>query len=430
MRMVDLIIKKRDGYKLNKEEIDFIIKGYVNNQIPDYQISSLLMAIFFKGMDIDETVNLTYSMLNSGDTIDLSKVNGITVDKHSTGGVGDKTTLVVAPLVASLGLKVAKMSGRGLGHTGGTLDKLESIPGYNINISNDSFIKQVNEIGLSVIGQSKSLVPADKLLYALRDVCGCVDSIPLIASSIMSKKIAAGSDVISLDVKVGSGAFMKNLDDAKKIANLMVLIGNKMNKKVHAILTNMDEPLGYAIGNSLEVIEAINTLNGNGPKDLLELSIECSANLAKVSGMDYDIAKEKLYENIKNKKALEKLALMVKYQGGDESFIYNPEKFSKTKYVIDVKSDKEGYIVKMNAKKLGIASMKLKAGREKKDDTIDYSAGIVLFKKINDYVNVGDTIMQIHSNVPYEESIKLVKESIILGKDKTDVKLILDIIGE
>ena len=310
MRAVDLILKKRNGNKLNKEEIEFAINGYTNDVIPDYQISAFLMAIYFKGMDPEETYYLTKAMLNSGDILDLSKIKGVKVDKHSTGGVGDKTSLVVAPLVASLGIKVAKMSGRGLGHTGGTIDKLESIPGYDVNISEEDFINQVNKIGVALVGQTKKLVPADKKLYSLRDVTGTVDSIPLIASSIMSKKLASGADVIVLDVKVGSGAFMKNLDEARKLALAMVQIGKMEGKKVVAILTDMSNPLGKAVGNSLEVVEAINTLNGNGPKDFTDLCIEASAELILEANYAKNIedAKALAIKQIENKEGLKKFA--------------------------------------------------------------------------------------------------------------------------
>lgn len=423
MRMVDLIIKKRDGFNLTKEEISFIIEGYCNSTIPDYQISALLMAIFFKGLSDEETFYLCEAMINSGDIIDLSKIKGLTVDKHSTGGVGDKTSLVVGPMVASLGLKMAKMSGRGLGHTGGTLDKLESIPGFRIDISNEEFINQVNDIGVSIIGQKKNLAYADKLLYELRDVTGTVDQIGLIASSIMSKKIASGAKIISLDVKVGSGAFMKTKEDAIKLANLMVKIGKYFNKEVIAILTNMNEPLGNAVGNSLEVIEAINTLKGNGPKDFYNLCLEFACHLASYE-MDINEARKKIEENIKNGKALEKLALMVKYQKGDPSYIYNPEKFKRAKYIEYYRAKESGYICKIDAYRIGLESMKLKAGRANKDDLIDYDAGIVLHKKVNDYVNENDILLEIHHNLEnvdlsgfddiFEYSKEMIKKDLII----------------
>ena len=400
MRAVDIIIKKRDGIKLSKKEIDFMVSGYTKGLIPDYQMSSFLMAIYFKGMDDEETSFLTKSMLNSGDILDLSSIQGYKVDKHSTGGVGDKTTLVVAPIVASLGIKVAKMSGRGLGHTGGTIDKLESIPGYNVNISEDAFIKQVNDIGIALIGPTKSLAPADKKMYALRDVTGTVSSIPLIASSIMSKKLAAGTDIIVLDVKVGKGAFMKSIEEARKLAKAMVQIGTSLNKKVVAVLTNMNDPLGLAVGNNLEVIEAINTLNGNGPKDFTELCIIASAELILEAGLtkDIDEAKKLAIKQIENKEALNKFAELVKAQGGDASYIYNPDKFEKSKYIIPVMSNKAGYVKSIDALSIGIASMKLGAGREKLEDNINYNVGIILNKKPGDKVNNNDILAYIHSD--------------------------------
>lgn len=426
MRMVDLIIKKRDGYELSKDEINYIIDGYCKGNIPDYQISSLLMAMYFRGMSENETFYLCEAMINSGDLIDLSKIEGTIVDKHSTGGVGDKTSLVVGPMVASLGLKMAKMSGRGLGHTGGTLDKLESIPGFNIDIDNANFIKQVNEVGVSIIGQKKNLAYADKLLYSLRDVTGTVDQIGLIASSIMSKKIASGAKIISLDVKVGSGAFMKNKDDALKLAELMVKIGKYFNREVVAILTNMNEPLGMAVGNSLEVIEAINTLKGNGPKDFYELCLEFSSHLASYE-MDINEARIKIEENIKNGKALEKLVEMVKYQGGDISYILDTEKFEKAKNIQYYRAKRNGYITNIDAYKIGIESMRLHAGRENKDDIIDYSAGIILHKKVNDYVMENDILLELHHNL---ENVDLSRFNDIFeySDKKKESKLIIDIV--
>lgn len=426
MRMVDLIIKKRDGLELSKEEINYIIEGYCGGDVPDYQVSALLMAIFYKGLTDNETFYLTEAMINSGDIIDLSNIEGIIVDKHSTGGVGDKTSLVVGPLVASLGLKMAKMSGRGLGHTGGTLDKLESIPGFNITIDNDDFIKQVNECGLSIIGQKQNLAYADKLLYALRDVTGTVDSIGLIASSIMSKKIASGANIISLDVKVGSGAFMKNKEDALKLAKLMVKIGKYFNKEVVAILTNMNEPLGKAIGNNLEVIEAINTLKGVGPKDFEDLCIEFASHLASYS-MDINEARTILRENLKNGKALEKFKQMVYYQNGDISYIDNIDKFEKSKKVEYYKSKTDGYITKIDAYKIGCESMILHAGRAFKDDIIDYSAGIILHKKVNDYVKEGDILLEVHHNL---ENLDLTRfdSAFEYGDKPIENELIIDIV--
>ena len=431
MNVVDIIIKKRDGFELSKEEIEFMVNGYTNNLIPDYQMSSFLMAIYFKDMTNKEAYYLTKAMLNSGDIIDLSNIDGIKVDKHSTGGVGDKTTLVVAPLVASLGINVAKMSGRGLGHTGGTIDKLESIPGYNVSLSEDDFIKQVKNINIALIGQTKSLAPADKKLYALRDVTGTVASIPLIASSIMSKKLASGADAIVLDVKVGSGAFMKDLDSARRLAKLMVEIGKMEGKKVIAVLTDMSSPLGLAVGNSLEVIEAINTLNGCGPKDFTDLCILASAELivAANKAKTLDEAKELVIEQINNKKGLNKFAELVKAQGGDDSYIYDPSKFEKAKYVFEVKSNKKGYINNIDAMNIGIASMHLGAGRLKLDDSINHKVGIILNKKPGDYVNNNDVLAYIHSDFELNNDIyNMILESYNIDNNMDLRPLILDVI--
>ena len=431
MNIIDIIIKKRNGNKLNKEEIEFVINGYTNDVIPDYQISAFLMAIYFKGMDPEETYYLTKAMLNSGDILDLSKIKGVKVDKHSTGGVGDKTSLVVAPLVASLGIKVAKMSGRGLGHTGGTIDKLESIPGYDVNISEEDFINQVNKIGVALVGQTKKLVPADKKLYSLRDVTGTVDSIPLIASSIMSKKLASGADVIVLDVKVGSGAFMKNLDEARKLALAMVQIGKMEGKKVVAILTDMSNPLGKAVGNSLEVIEAINTLNGNGPKDFTDLCIEASAELILEANYDKNIedAKALSIKQIENKEGLKKFAELVEAQHGDASYVYDPTKFDKSKYVYDVIAKNSGYVNNINSLMIGNASMKLGAGRIKVDDIINPRVGIVLEKKPGDYVNVGDVLAKLYSDDNLDKDIyNMVLDAYKIKEFYEATPLVLDII--
>ena len=431
MRAVDLILKKRNGNKLNKEEIDFMVSGYTNGDIPDYQMSAFLMAIYFEGMDDEEAALLTDSMLHSGEILDLSSISGIKVDKHSTGGVGDKTSLVVAPIVASLGIKVAKMSGRGLGHTGGTIDKLESIPGYNTSISIDEFISQVEEIGISIIGQTKNLAPADKKLYALRDVTGTVESIPLIASSIMSKKLASGADAIVLDVKVGSGAFMKDLESARHLARLMVEIGKTAGKKVVAILTNMDEPLGYAVGNNLEVIEAINTLNGKGPKDFTELCLIASAELIVAANLasDIDEGVKLAKKQIDNKKALDKFADLVRAQGGDESYIYHPDKFAKASNIIEVKSTKAGYVVSIDALQIGNAAMQLGAGRKSLDDKINHRVGVVLNKKVGDKVEEGDTLAYIHSVSKENDDIyNIINKAINIDDLKVENKLIYDII--
>ena len=428
MNMIDIISKKRDNYKLTKEEIDYFINGYVKGEVPDYQVSSLLMAIFLNGLDDDETFNLTMSMLHSGEVMDLSKIDGIKADKHSTGGVGDKVSLVLGPIIASFGVKLAKMSGRGLGHTGGTLDKLESIPGFNINISNERFINQVNEIGLSIIGQTKNLVPADKLLYALRDVTATVDSIPLIASSIMSKKLASGADIIVLDVKVGSGAFMKTIDDALKLSKLMVKIGNNAGKHVSSMITDMDEPLGLAIGNNLEVIEAVKTLEGKGPKDLVDVVVKlCSKILIKAklyrSEKEASLA---ILEHINNGTALKKLKEMVAAQDGDNSPLFNTELFPKSKYIYEVKSKKKGYITHMDALKLGIASMHMGAGRIKKEDSINYNVGIVLNKKTNDYVNINDTLCYLHMDTLNDDIIKEVYDAFEFGDKQVEIKTIYE----
>ena len=431
MRAVDIIMKKRDGEKLSKEEIEFLVNGFTNGTIDNYQMSAFTMAVFFQGMDDEESTYLTLAMLHSGDVLDLSEIKGIKVDKHSTGGVGDKTSLVIAPIVASLGIKFAKMSGRGLGHTGGTLDKLESIPGYDITMSDEDFVKQVNEIGIALIGQTALLAPADKKLYALRDVTATVESIPLIASSIMSKKLAAGSDVICLDVKVGSGAFMKNVEQASKLARLMVEIGKKCGKDVTAILTNMDEPLGFAVGNSLEVIEAINTLNGNGPKDFTDLCIEIAANL--ILGAKYansiEEAKELAIKQIENKEGLHTLAKLIKAQGGDEEYIYDINKFPKAKYTYGVLATEDGYVSKIDALAIGNAAMHLGAGRAKLSDVIDHSVGIVLHKKVGFEVKENDTLATIYSNKEdVSNEVNMILDAYSIGKEEVESSLILKII--
>ena len=431
MRAVDIIMKKRDGYKLSKEEIEFMVNGFTDGSIENYQMSSFTMAIYFRGMDDEEATYLTQAMLHSGDVLDLSEINGLKVDKHSTGGVGDKTSLVVAPLVASLGIKFAKMSGRGLGHTGGTLDKLESIPGYDISMSDENFINQVNDIGIALIGQTADLAPADKKLYALRDVTATVDSIPLIASSIMSKKLASGADIISLDVKVGSGAFMKNVEEATRLATLMVEIGKKCNKNMTAILTNMDEPLGLAVGNSLEVIEAINTLNGHGPADFNELCLTFASHLiydAKAAATLED-ARKLAMRQIENKEALHTLAKLIKAQGGDESYIYNPDKFPKAKYVVDVIAKESGYVSKINALAIGNAAMHLGAGRAKLSDKIDHSVGIILNKKVGFEVSEGDVLATIYANKEdVLNEVNMILNAYNISSSKVDANLILKIV--
>ena len=408
MRMVDLIEKKKDGFKHTPEEIHFIVAGYTKGDIPDYQMSAWLMAVCFQGLDKEETAILTKEMMHSGDVIDLSRIQGIKVDKHSTGGVGDKTSLVLGPIVAACGVPVAKMSGRGLGHTGGTLDKLESIPGLHIMIDEEDFVKQVNDCGLAIIGQSGHLDPADKKMYALRDVTATVSCIPLIASSIMSKKLAAGSDAILLDVKYGDGAFMNTIEEAKELARTMIEIGDSLGKDTRATISNMSQPLGYAIGNSLEVKEAIDTLNGHGPKDLLELCLQAGSHmLIQAQKTDSLITARKMLEDaIESKKALRTLCAMVKAQGGDDAFIRHPEMFPKAKEVIPVYSQKTGYVKDLKAKPLGIVSMKLGGGREKTDDDIDYSVGLVLHKKIGDFVKKGEVLVEVHTNTGLSQELE------------------------
>lgn len=400
MRMIDIIEKKRDGKTLNKEEIDFFIKGYTNGDIPDYQASSLAMAIFFQDMNEEERAHLTMAMVNSGDVIDLSDIEGIKVDKHSTGGVGDTTTLVLAPLVASVGVPVAKMSGRGLGHTGGTIDKLESAKGFHVELTEDEFIKLVNENQVAVMGQSGNLTPADKKLYALRDVTGTVNSIPLIASSIMSKKIAAGADAIVLDVKTGSGAFMKTLEDAEALAHAMVSIGNNVGRNTMAIISDMSQPLGNAIGNGLELKEAIETLQGHGPDDLTELVLTLGSQMVVLAKKADNLkdARELLEAAIQSGKALDKFKTFISNQGGDVSIIERPDSLEDAKYKIEYTAQKDGFISEMVANEIGVASMMLGAGRQTKEDIIDLSVGIVLNKKVGDKVNAGESILTIHSN--------------------------------
>ena len=432
MRMIDIIEKKRDGFELTEEELFFFIDNYVKDKIPSYQVSALLMAIYFKGMTFNETRTLTKLMLESGDQIDLTKIEGVKVDKHSTGGVGDKTSLVVGPICAACGLKVAKISGRGLGHTGGTLDKLESIPGFNISVNDEDFIKQVNEINLAIVGQTKQLVPADKKLYALRDVTGTVPAIPLIASSIMSKKIAGGADIIFLDVKVGSGAFMKTVKQATELSKLMIKIGESFGKKVSIAITNMDQPLGNAVGNSLEVVEAIDTLNGHGPKDFTELCYKTCSHMLVQSGLVED-SKEalKLIKNsIKSKKALQKFVEMTNYQGGDSSYILNPSKFEKAKYIYEVRASKSGYVKHIDALQIGEYAMKLGAGRAVIEDKIDNASGIVLNKKVSDKVDSGEVLCTIYTNKEnYLEIIEGLEEQFVISSEQIKKpKLIISVI--
>ena len=423
MRMVDLIIKKREGFELSEEEIRFWISGYAKGEIPDYQSSAMQMAILFKGMTKNEVSVLTDAMEHSGETLDLSNIKGIKVDKHSTGGVGDKTTLVLGPMVAACGGVVAKLSGRGLGHTGGTLDKLESIPGLSIAIEGKRFEEQVNRIGLAVAGQTKSLVPADKKMYALRDVTGTVESIPLIAASVMSKKLASGSDAILLDVTVGDGAFMKNMDSARELASVMVEIGKKLGRDTRAIISDMSEPLGLAVGNNLEVKEAISALKGNGPKDLMELCYTAGSIMLVQSNIykTTEEARKALKENVDNGKAFEKLCLMVEAQGGDVSYIKDPSKFEVAKHIVPVIAKEDGYIKDIKALTIGVSSMKLGGGRETLEDTIDMSAGIVLTNKVGDFVSKGDVLCTIYTNKDektYNEIIEEIYTAYSFSKEK------------
>ncbi|WP_154835938.1 pyrimidine-nucleoside phosphorylase [Staphylococcus pasteuri] len=433
MRMIDIIEKKRDGYALTKEEIDFFIKGYTNGDIPDYQASSLAMAIFFQDMTEEERANLTMAMVNSGDVIDLSNIDGIKVDKHSTGGVGDTTTLVLAPLVASVGVPVAKMSGRGLGHTGGTIDKLESAKGFHVELSEDEFVKLVNENQVAVMGQSGNLTPADKKLYALRDVTGTVNSIPLIASSIMSKKIAAGADAIVLDVKTGSGAFMKTIEDAEALAHAMVRIGNNVGRNTMAIISDMSQPLGNAIGNGLELKEAIETLKGQGPDDLTELVLTLGSQMVVLAkqASTLDEAREYLTQSIESGKALEKFKSFISNQGGDASIVDHPENLAYAKFKIDYAAKQDGYITEMIANEIGVASMMLGAGRQTKEDVIDLSVGIILNKKVGDKVKAGESILTIHSNKENIDDIfDKLNESIRIDSESHTPTLIHKIITE
>ena len=400
MRMYDIIRKKRDGGELSDEEISFFVSGYTRGEIPDYQASALCMAIFFRGMSERETVALTKFMATSGDTVDLSRFGDFTIDKHSTGGVGDKTSLVICPIVSSLGCKVAKMTGRGLGHTGGTVDKLESIPGYRTTLTEDEFMAQVERVGIALVGQSANLTPADKKLYALRDVTATVDSIPLITSSIMSKKLAAGSKNSVLDVKVGSGAFMKTADDAKLLAENMVKIGKSCGRNIAALLTDMDRPLGNAVGNSLEVIEATEVLRGKKRGDLYDVCVALATEMtALVKKIPAEQARSLVVGSIESGAAFEKMKEWISAQGGDASYLEDTSKFPKAAHVIPIISERDGYISHMNAEQIGIAAAILGAGRASKEDTIDFAAGIILCKKTGDKVMRGDVMAYLHTNV-------------------------------
>lgn len=424
MNILEIIEKKRKNKELTKEEIEYFIKGYVNEEVADYQAAALVMAIFINGMTKQETANLTIAMANSGEILDLSNINKIIVDKHSTGGVGDKVSICLLPLVASLGVPVAKMSGRGLGFTGGTVDKMQSIPGYKTDIDIHSFVKNVENIGISMISQTLNLAPADKKLYALRDSISCVESIPLIASSIMSKKIASGAEKIVIDVTVGHGAFMKNIEDAKKLANEMIEIGKLANRETICILTNMDEPLGYAIGNNLEVIEAINFLKGNMPEDLKQVVLELGSYMIKLAGLGENLEenKNKMLENIKNGKAFNKFVEMVENQGGDNTYLQDTSKFEKSQFIEPIIAKQNGYIKEINAEEVGKVACGLGAGRIKKEDQIDYTVGIVLNKKVSEQVNQGDVLGYIHANS--KENIDMANEKmqeiIVIQNEKVE----------
>lgn len=437
-RFVDTIHKKREGKALDSNEIKSMIEDYVKGVIPDYQMAAMLMAICFQGMNDDELTTLTLAMRDSGEIVDLSQIEGVKVDKHSTGGVGDKTTLIVGPIVAACGVPVAKMSGRGLGFTGGTLDKLESIPGFRIDLAKEEFFDAVKENGISLIGQTGNLAPADKLLYALRDVTSTVDSIPLIAASIMSKKLAAGTDKILLDVTTGSGAFIKEIEGSKELAKRMVAIGKGAGKETVAMLTSMDEPLGNAIGNNLEVIEAVHTLQGNGPDDLKEVCI-CLAGMMLSLGsqkedatpITYEEGKQMALRTLESGKAFEKFKDMVRAQGGDVSYIENTDKFETAKYLQEVKADKEGYIMSMNTEGIGVSAGILGAGRETKESSIEYCAGIIMKKKIGDYVKADDLIAVCYSedNAKLKNGAAHLKDCIQIGEKKPEpLKLVVDII--
>lgn len=422
-RMVDVIEKKRNGEVLSKEEITFFVNGYTDGSIPDYQASAFLMAVYFTGMTAEEQGYLTMAMVESGDQIDLSGIEGIKVDKHSTGGVGDTTTLILVPLVAACGVPVAKMSGRGLGHTGGTLDKLEAIEGFHIELTEEQFVKQVNDLKLAVIGQSGNLTPADKKLYALRDVTATVDSIPLIASSIMSKKIAAGANAIVLDVKTGDGAFMKTEADAKALAESMVAIGKQVGRQTMAVISDMSQPLGFAIGNALEVIEAIDTLKGQGPDDLTELCLVLGSKMIVAGGKadSIDEARDMLKAVIADGSALELFGKLIEAQGGNAAIIHDISLLPTAKYQIEVPALTSGYVTKMEADDIGVAAMLLGAGRATKEDEIDLAVGIVLRKKIGDTVQQGEPLAIIHTNTEsVERSIKLIQQHIIIGSEAVE----------
>ena len=428
MRAYDIIKKKRDGAELTDEEIGFFIRGYTAGDIPDYQAAAFCMAVYFKGMTNAETAALTFAIRDSGERLDFSEIGGIRVDKHSTGGVGDKTSLVVMPIVASLGLTVAKMSGRGLGHTGGTVDKLESIQGFRVDLSSEEFVQTVKKTGIAIVGQSKTLAPADKLLYALRDVTATVDSLPLIASSIMGKKLAADDDCIVLDVKTGSGAFMKTQQESKALAEVMVDIGKRAGKKICALVTDMDIPLGRNIGNSLEVIEAVETLKGRGEEDLKELCVELATNIARLAGLgNTEHCKRLVLNAIESGAALEKLKETVAAQGGDPTWIEDTELFPKAAYSYSVKAEKSGYIGAVDTEGYGAASLLLGAGRNKIGDPIDYAAGIVLKKKTGERVEKGEEIAVLYAETPekFQKAVEKILSSTAIVKNKPQKRALI-----
>lgn len=432
MNILDIIGKKRDKKELTKEEIEYFVKEYTTGNVADYQAAALVMAIYINGMTIEETTNLTLAMAYSGDVLDLSSIGNV-VDKHSTGGIGDKVTMILMPIVAALGVKVAKMSGRGLGFTGGTKDKLEAIPGYRTEIDIPEFIENVKKVGISLIGQTLNLAPADKKLYALRDSINCTANIPLISSSIMSKKIAAGANKVVLDVTCGSGAFMKNIKEAEELSNAMIGIGKIANKETVCIITNMDQPLGSMVGNTLEVKEAIEALKGNMNEDVKDVVLELGAYILKLDGKGDNIEENKkaIEEVVANGKAYQKFLELVKNQGGDVTYIENTEKFEKAKYKMEVRLEQEGYIQKLNAEEVGKIAMHLGAGRVRKEDDIDYSVGVELIKKVGDFVEKGDIVAYVYANDEQKgkEAVEMLKEKYIIGNDRIEpIKSILEII--
>lgn len=432
MRMIDLIERKKQGEALTKEEINFIVEGYTKGEIPDYQMSAFLMSVYFKGMSKEEIADMTIAFVNSGDKVDLSSIEGIKVDKHSTGGVGDKISLIVIPLVASVGVPVAKMSGRGLGHTGGTIDKLESIKGFKTELTAKEFISNVNTYKMAIVGQSANLTPADKKMYALRDVTATVNSIPLIATSIMSKKIASGAEAIVLDVKVGSGAFMKSLEEAKELARTMVDIGKALNRNTVAVVTDMSQPLGHEVGNANEIKEAIEVLKGKGSEDETTVALTIASYMTILGGIfsDFETAYSELKNVIASGKAIDKLKELIKIQGGDPDIIDNPEKLPQASYHIEIKASSSGYVNSIEAENIGLAAMLLGAGRRTKEESIDFAAGLTIVKKVGDIVNLNDTICILHTNLAEcEDAKKIAKEAFEIKEDKPkQIKYIYEII--